>query len=115
MRCLVTHHGITIGTVDLTLDGARADGVVTILPAYRAIREMVQRATRAVSEVRNHSRTARADRRQRFREAAELTRDLELRDEHGQRVAAVYLVLHDESDAEPPVLTAIGLQASADA
>lgn len=115
MRYSITHHGVPIGTVDLTVDGGRGDGVVTVLPAYKAIRALVQRATQAVTDVRNHSRTARLNRRERFREAAELTRELALQDEHGQVVETDYIVLRDESDAEPPVLTAIGVHNTSDA
>ena len=112
MRYSITHHGVPIGTVDLKVDGGRADGVVSILPAYAAIRALVQRATKAVADVRNHSRTARANRREQFREAAELTRELELVDDTGHRVDTDYIVLHDESDDDPPVLTAIGVRDS---
>jgi len=115
MRFSITHHGVPIGTVDLTVDGGRAEGEVTVLPAYAAIRAVVQRATQAVADVRNHSRSARIDRRERFREAAELTRELALRDEDGHPVASDYIVLNDASDSEPPVLTAIGVHATASA
>jgi len=110
MRYSIIHHGVPIGTVDLKVDGGRANGVVSMLPAYSAIRALVQRATRAVADVRKNSRQARANRREQFREAAELTRHLELLDEQGQHVDTDYIVLHDESDEEPPVLTAIGVR-----
>jgi hypothetical protein len=60
--------------------------------------------------VRDHSKLARSDRRERFREAAELTRDFELRDESGRAVASDYIVVRDASDEEPPVLTAMGMR-----
>lgn len=110
MHCSVTHHGVPIGTVELHLEGGRADGVVDVLPAYDAVRPVVRRASQVIADVRNDSAAARVDRRARFREAAELTRQLELRDDEGHVVAADYIILHDEAGAESPTLTAIGVQ-----
>ena len=109
MRYLITHHGVPIGTVDLDLRGGRTDGPVSVLPAYQTIKALVQRVTKALHDVRSRTRGARTDRRERFREAAELTRELELRDEQGQPVVTDYLVLNDEG-SEPPMLTAIGMR-----
>jgi hypothetical protein len=110
MRYSILHHGIAVGTVELAVDGGKAKGVVSVLPAYETIRALVRRATSVVSEVRDHSKLARSERRERFREAAELTRELALRDETGHTVASDYIVLRDSSDAEPPMLTAMGVR-----
>jgi hypothetical protein len=110
MRLSLSHHGIPVGTVDVTIENGRAGGLVSVLPAYQAIRALVQRATQAVADVRENSKSARRDRRERFREAATLTRELALHDEAGHSVVADYIVLHDEADTASPMLTAIGIR-----
>ena len=109
MRYSITHAGVPIGTVDLVVDGGRGDGVVSVLPAYDAIKSLVERATKVLADVRDQSRGARDARRAHFRESAALTRHLELHDENGVLVAADYVVLHDEPGAEPQ-LHAIGMR-----
>ena len=113
MRFSLTHQGVPIGSVDLALDGGQVEGVVEVLPAYEAVRAIAQRATKALLEVRDRSREARAERREGFREGAELARALELRDAHGDRVPADYVVLHDEPGRDAPLLKVIGVHAVA--
>ncbi len=110
MRYSIIHHGVAVGTVELAVEGGKAKGVVSVLPAYETIKTLVRRATSVVSQVRDHSKLARSDRRERFREAAELTRELALCDESGHTVPSDYIVLRDTSDEEPPMLTAMGVR-----
>lgn len=111
MRYTITHYGVPIGTVELDPSAERAMGPVSLLPAYAAIRPLVQAATDALSGVTAEPGDAAAEERAAaFGRAAALGRVLEVRDERGVAVAADYVELHDRPGAKPEVVAAVGFR-----
>lgn len=109
VRCLITHHGVPVGAVDL--DGAepRLDLPVRPLDGYASIQPVVRAGSVALANFALHGGDAPADGAA-LRRGTELGRELELRDEGGALVPTDFIVLTEWPGGNPEVAATLRLR-----
>jgi hypothetical protein len=106
----ISHRGVPIGTVDLSLWQQQVAVAVTPLPAYESIRALVRTASQALREAAVSSQPD-VSLQAALNTGAQLGRDLELRDEVGDLVPTDFIELTEWPDETPEVRAWIGLRA----
>ena len=107
--CVITHHGVPVGLIELPAEGDRFTIAVQPLAGYGAVRELVRSASIALADVvlGRHPVDPRT-----LQRAADLGAALELRDVAGWLVPVDYIELTEWPGGTPPFAAFIRLRES---
>jgi len=106
----ITHQGVPLGTVELDPAQQRVAAAVATLPAYEAIRPIIQAASAALRAAAVGGGEADTGSRDALQRGAALGKDLELRDSAGELVPTDFIELAEWPGEDPEVRAWIGFR-----